>query len=310
MSQIVLPANFNVSKVTIAPPRSLDSGGKMAYLNYDTRSLVFQTPSLACPFGVNIYDKAGPPKYSVSLSMRGHEDNESGAKANPKVKALFTALNALDEFMIDQAMKNIKTWFPPNLHKSPREVIAAFYTPCVKFSTSKDGKQYPPDIKAALKKKRDSDEFDCAFYDASSKQIKGVPLEDMIVKRSEITALIQCTGVWFAGGKFGCSWKAVQMRLDKVPNQGTIGFVNDDGEEDAPFESNGPAFQEPNEFGAPGKKPVVEDSDEEEEEVAPKEAPKKAPVVEDSDEEEEVAPKVVPKKTVVTKKKVVSATGK
>ncbi len=307
MSQIVLPANFNVSKVTIAPPRSLDSGGKMAYLNYDTRSLVFQTPSLACPFGVNIYDKAGPPKYSVSLSMRGYEDNEeTGAKANPKVKALFTALNSLDEFMIDQAVKNAKAWFP-SLKNPSREIISAFYTPCVKFSTSKDGKQYPPDIKAALKKKRDSDEFDCAFYDASSKQIKGVPLEDMIVKRSEITALIQCTGVWFAGGKFGCSWKAVQMRLDKVPNQGTIGFVNDDGEEDMPFESNGPAFQEPNEFGAPGKKPVVEDSDEEEEEV--KEAPKK-PVVESDSEEEEIAPKAPPKKTVVTKKKVVSATGK
>jgi hypothetical protein len=302
MSQIVLPANFNVSKVTIAAPRTLDSGGKMAYLNYDSRSLVFQTPSLACPFGVNIYDKAGPPKYSVSLSMRGHEDNaDTGAKANPKVKAIFTALNTLDEFMIDQAVKNAKAWFP-SLKNPSREIIAAFYTPSVKFSNSKDGKQYPPDIKASLKKKRDSDEFDCAFYDAQNKQIKGVPVEDIIVKRSDITALIQCTGVWFAGGKFGCSWKSVQMRMDKVPNVGTIGFV-DDGEEDAPFESNGPAFQEPNEFGAPGKKPVVEDSDEEEEV-----APKKAAV--ESDSEEEIAAKAPPKKTVVTKKKVVGATGK
>jgi hypothetical protein len=306
MSQITLPANFNTSKVTIAAPRTLDSGGKMAYLNYDGRSLVVQTPSLACPFGVNVFDKAGPPKYSVSLSMRGYQDNEeTGAKANSKVKSLYTALSALDEFMIDQAMKNAKTWFP-SMKNPSREVIAAFYTPCVKFANAKDGKQYPPDIKVSLKKKRDSDEFDCAFYDAQSKQIKGVPLEDMLVKRSEITALIQCTGVWFAGGKFGCSWKAVQMRLDKVPSTGTIGFVNED-EEDAPFESNGPAFQEPNEFSStPGKKPVVEESDEEEEEVAPK----KAPVVESESEEEEIAPKAPPKKAIVTKKKVVSANGK
>jgi hypothetical protein len=309
MSQITLPANFNASKVTIAAPRTLDSGGKMAYLNYEGRNLVIQTPSLACPFGVNIFDKAGPPKYSVSLSMRGYQDNEeTGAKANPKVKALFTALSALDNFMIDEAMKNVKSWFP-TLKNPSREVISAFYTPSVKFSNSKDGKQYPPDVKVALKKKRDSDEFDCAFYDAQVKQIKGVPLEDMIVKRSDITALIQCTGVWFAGGKFGCSWKAVQMRLDKVPTSGTIGFVNDDGEDDAPFESNGPAFQEPNEFGsAPGKKPVVEDSDEEEE-TAPPPKTNKAPVAEDSDDdEEEVAP--VPKKTTLTKKKVVSTKGK
>ncbi len=309
MSQITLPANFNASKVTVAAPRTLDSGGKMSYLNYDGRNLVIQTPSLACPFGVNIFDKAGPPKYSVSLSMRGYQDNEeTGAKANPKVKALFTALSALDEFMIDQAVKNAKAWFP-SLKNPSREIIAAFYTPSVKFGNSKDGKTYPPDVKVALKKKRDSDDFDCAFYDADNKQIKGIPLEDIVSKRSEITALIQCTGVWFAGGKFGCSWKAVQMRMDKVQSQGTLGFVNDDGEEDAPFESNGPAFQEPKEFSTPGKKPVIEDSDEDEEETAP--APKqpvKQPVVEDEDDEEEVAP--VPKKTVVTKKKVVTTKGK
>ncbi len=309
MSQIVLPANFNVSKVTIAAPRTLDSGGKMAYLNYEGRNLVMQTPSLACPFGLNIYDKAGPPKYSVSLSMRGYEDNkETGVKANPKVKALFNALSSLDEFMIDEAVKNAKAWFP-SLKNISREVISAFYTPSVKFSNSKDGKQYPPDVKVSLKKKRDSDDFDCAFYDSDVKQIKGIPVEDIIVKRSDITALIQCTGVWFAGGKFGCSWKAVQMRMDKVPSQGTIGFVNDDGEDDVPFESNGPAFQEPNEFSStPGKKPVIEDSDDEEEAPPPKPTTK-APVVEDSDDdEEEVAP--VPKKTVVTKKKVVSTKGK
>jgi hypothetical protein len=241
--------------------------------------------------------------------MRGYQDNEeTGAKANPKVKAMFTALSALDEFMIDQAVKNAKAWFP-SLKNPSREIIGAFYTPSVKFSNSKDGKTYPPDIKVALKKKRDSDDFDCAFYDAENKQIKNIPLEDIVVKRSEITALIQCTGVWFAGGKFGCSWKAVQMRMDKVPSQGTIGFVDDDGEEDAPFESNGPAFQEPKEFSTPGKKPVIEDSDEDEEETAP--APKqtvKQPVAEDDDDEEEVAP--VPKKTVVTKKKVITTKGK
>jgi hypothetical protein len=302
MSQIVLPANFDVSKVTVAAPRTLDSGGKMAYLNYNSSSLVLQTPSMACPFGLNIYDKAGPPKYSFSLSMRGYQDNEdTGAKANPKVKAIFTALSSLDEFMIDLAVKNAKAWFP-SLKNPSRDIIAAFYTPCVKFSNSKDGKQYPPDFKLNLKHKRDSTEFDCAFYDAQNKQLKGIPAEDIIVKRSDITSLAQCTGVWFAGGKFGLSWKAVQARMDKVPNVGTLGFV-DDGEDDAPFESNGPAFQEPNEFGAPGKKPVVEDSDEEEE------APKKA-VVESDSEEEEVAPKAPPKKTVVTKKKVVSTAGK
>ena len=68
-SPIVQPSSFNVSKVSISQPKVMDSGGKMAYLNYgDARSLVVQTPSLPSPFGMSVFDKAGPPKYSIDLA--------------------------------------------------------------------------------------------------------------------------------------------------------------------------------------------------------------------------------------------------
>jgi len=299
MSSIVQPASFNASKLTISQPKVLESGGKMAYLNYgDARNLVFQTPSLPSPFGLNVFDKAGPPKYSIDLAMRGYQEN-------PKVKAFYKALSDLDEFMVDQGVKNSKLWFKADMK---REVVSAFYTPCVKFGRDKEGNQtpYPPNFKVQLRRTRDGNEFECQFYDHKSKSdpnakpLKDVPIEEMLVKKVEATALVQCTGVWFAGGKFGVSWKAVQMRLDSVP-AGIHGY----------------GFQEDEEFSSRPAPAAVEDADEDEdaaEAPAPAAAAPAAPAAADDDaaeaSDEEIAPPPVPKKTVITKKKVVAAVKK
>jgi hypothetical protein len=301
-SPIVQPSAFSVSKVSITAPKVLQggTGAKMSYLNYaDSRALVMQTPSLPSPFGMNVFDKSGPPKYSIDLAMRGYQDQ-------PKVKAFYEALTALDDYMIDQGVKNSKLWFKSDMK---RDVVTAFYSPIVKFGRDKDGNQtpYPPNLKVQLRKARDSTEFECQFYDEKSRSdphaqpLRGVPVEEMLVKKVEITALIQCTGVWFAGGKFGLSWKAVQMRLDKVP-EGIhgYGFVEeDDGEGEQELSQ---------EFRS--RPQLVEDEDDETAVAAAPTATGSATAGaahdDDEDEEdEEVAPAPVPKKTVVTKKKVV-----
>jgi hypothetical protein len=296
-SSIVQPSAFSVSKVSISAPKVLDSGGKLAYVNYgDARSLVLQTPSLQSPFGLNVFDKNGPPKYSLDLALRGY----NGASPNPKVKSFYDALSSLDEHMIDLGVKNSKLWFKADMK---REVVQAFYTPTVKFGRDKEGNQtpYPPNVKLQLRRTRDGAGFESEFYDEKSKSnpnakpIKDIPVEEMLVKKVEVTALMQCTGVWFAGGKYGLSWKAVQVRLDSVPS-GLRGnaFVNDeDGEFSAP---------------APRGNTLVEDEDHEAA-PAPARASQPAPAqAEAEDEDEEVAPAPVPKKKVVTVKK--ATTGK
>lgn len=300
-SSVVQPSAFSTSKVSISQPKVLESGGKLAYVNYgDSRALIMQTPSLPSPFGLNVFDKNGPPKYSLDLAMRGY----NGASPNPKVKAFFDALSALDEFMIDQGVKNSKLWFKSEMK---REVVEAFYTPTVKFGRDKEGNQtpYPPNVKLQLRRRRDHDEFETDFYDEKSKTdpnakpLKGIPIEEMLVKKVEVTALMQCTGVWFAGGKFGLSWKAVQVRLDSVPAglRGPAFQEDDDAGFTEPAELASPPAAAPRRVASSlaaspaAAAPAVED--EEEEETAPQE------------EEEEVAPPPVPKKTVVTKKKVV-----
>jgi len=297
----------------VSQPKVLDSGGKLAYVNYgDSRNLMIQTPSLPSPFGMSVFDKNGPPKYSLDLALRGYQDNT-------KVKAFFDALTSLDEYMIDLGVKNSKLWFKADMK---REIVQAFYTPIVKFGRDKEGNQtpYPPNVKLQLRKNREGG-FETEFYGEEAKSnpkakaldLEENPLETFLVKKVEVTALMQCTGVWFAGGKYGLSWKAVQVRLDSVPAGSLRGYgiVND--EEDAPASSSSGGAG--GEFSSRPRQVV--DEDEEETAPAPVARPTaqeaKAPQLVEDDDDEEVAAAPVPKKPapkVMTVKKVLGAVAK
>lgn len=224
-SMISTPSDVTVSKIEFGPVKMLDSGGKTVNLRYEGRNLMLETPSLNVPYGVNVFDKTGPPKYSVDLSLRGVEDND-------KVKALQTFLEEFDERMLDAGVENAGKWF--KMTNPNREVIKAFYTPLLKYSRDPQGnlKPYPPTLKVNLRRKKDATAatascFETSFYNPAEKDTKGVisqfpgdmPIEQVLAKRSMVTTIIQCTGVWFAGGKFGTTWKAVQARVDTQPEQ-------------------------------------------------------------------------------------------
>lgn len=314
-SNVVLSTNFNTAKVSFGQMRMLDNGGKNAYCNYDGGMFVMQTPSCTLPYGMNAFDKSGPIKYSVELSLRGYDEAKS------KMQQFYEALQRLDDFMIDQGVRNSKAWFKSDLS---RDVIKAFYTPMIRLSKDKDGnpKPYPPTIKLSLRHKRDSQDFDVLCYDDKRQPYRGIPLEELLVKGAQMTCLMQCTGVWFAGSKYGLSWKLTQAIVTSLP-QSARGFTFvDDGElgASAPASSKAAAA------------PAVEDEEEEEEEeeseaesvpppppskpapkasvvaaMMPKAAPQPAPV-EEEDEADDVEPVPVPKKTTATvvKKKIVA----
>ena len=314
---IVSPKNFSCANIVITPLKSLDSGAKQAYVNYaydaNTRkNLSVQVSTLPVPYGMNMFDKAGPPKYSVDLSLRGYDDN-------PKVKQIYEMFTALDEYMIDQGVANSKTWFKAQL---TRDVVKAFYTPLVRWSKDAEGnvKPYPPTLKVQLKQ-RDG-KFDVTLFDENKNELKGVPLDELLVKGSQVTSVIQCTSLWFAGSKFGLSWKALQIRMDKMPdNIRGYAFQDDD---DAPAPKPKVVVQQkvapvttasPNKFSSLG----AEEEDEGEDDAAFSAPPAQQqqqsvlsammPQEEEEGEAEEVEPVKVPVKTTVTAKKIIKKVG-
>ena len=315
---IVSVKNFNPSNISFAPLKRLDSGGGQVYMNYaydasTRKNLTVQVGTLPVPYGLNVFDKAGPIKYSVDISLRGYDDNA-------KVKQIYDFFSQLDEFMIDQGVANSKQWFKSSL---TRDVVKAFYTPTLRWAKDAEGniKPYPPTVKLQLRQREGK--FDVELYDENKNELKGVRLEDVLVKGAQVTALIQATSVWFAGSKFGISWKALQIRMDKIPDS-IRGYSIQDEDEDgavvaAPTRRVAPAAPAPaptpssNKFG-----PLEDDDDEdaEEEEIAPAPVrtatkssvmaavmPAPAPAVDE--DAEDVEPVAVPKKATATKKAIV-----
>lgn len=325
MSKLIVKINdFSTSNLSIGPMKSLESGGKMASLFYkygdnSSSTLMTQVGSLSLPFGMNTFDKAGPVKYSMDLSLRGLEDN-------PKVRAVYDAFSSLDEWMIDQGVKNSKAWFKADLS---RDVVKAFYTPMIKVAKDAEGNpnpKYPPTFKINLKKQ--NDQFDVKVYDDQARAYEGVPLEDLLIKGAMVTTLIQCTSVWFAGSKFGLSWKAKQIRMDKVPESIRGYAFLDDDDVPAPKPASRPAPAAAGGAGAAVNKFAALQQEDEEEEAEEDDAfvppapqnqqnvlaaimPKAAaaPAVTVDEEAEDHEPIPVPKKVVSTKKVVAKVTG-
>ncbi len=243
---IVKVSDFDVSNLSIGQVKLLESGGKACSISYSYGStpgpIVTQLGPLNLPYGMNAYDKAGPIKYSMDLSLRGYEDDE-------KVRSIYQTIKALDEWMIDQGVKNCKQWFKADL---TRDVVKAFYTPMIKVAKDKMGNpsNYPPTIKINLKKKTDGS-FDVKTYDSERRPYTETPLSDLLVKGAKITTIVQCTSVWISGSKFGLSWKANQIRMEAVPESIRDYAFMDDGEEaPAPRHSNTSSTNAQNKFAS------------------------------------------------------------
>ena len=290
----VLPAQFDASLVTFGEIKTLQSGAKAANLNYDGRPLVMQVSNLDVPYGLNTEDKYGPTKYSLNLSLRDFE-------SNPKTKAVFEALQSLDDRVTSECVD--KNWLrKPGMTQQILKQMK-LYKPTVKFSEDENGnrKPYPPTVKIALRKK--NDKFETVFYDQDKKEIKDVPIEDLIVKRMTVTALVECTGVWISSVGCGLSWKAKQLKVVSRPDgvgRG-YGFIDED---EAPARGASRATSAPAAAAATHSKnnfaDAFDDEDEEvdDEAVTAPAAPAPAPVV-----EEAPAPKATVK--TVIKKKVI-----
>ncbi len=300
MSQsVVYPSSFNSKNITISAPRQLQSGAKQAYLNYGGERLVMQTAvAMSVPFGLNVADKFGPAEYSVELSFRQSEQR-------PEIKEFMDVIAQIDEQMLVEGVKNSKTWFKGDLG---RDVVKAFYTPSLKYSKDKEGNvlNYPPNLKLKLRKV--NNDFETKFYDINGNPYKGIPVEDLLVKGVQVTAIIECAGVWFAGSKFGLTWRAKQIAIHKLPEKiadfafkglGSVKPPVEDVEDEEAADEN--EVDDDAAFRAPPAKASVVAA------VMPKATPAPAPAPVDDEEGDDVEPVPAPKKTVVKKKVVTKA---
>lgn len=207
---IVLAKNFDINNVSYSEPRALESGGKIVYLSYNGTPLIMQTPVMSAPFGLSMWDNDGKvaPKYSLDLSFKGMD-------TSPQLRSFYDALENLDQRLVDDGFANQSSWFKGKKYGS-RDIVEALYTTQIKYPKDRDTGErtdkYPSTFKLGVPFRDGA--FACDVFDDNKQP---VDINTIETKGAHVTAIVQCTGIWFAGGKFGASWRIVQMKV--VPNK-------------------------------------------------------------------------------------------
>lgn len=233
MCDILKPKNFNPKLLEFSEVKTNKYGGKAVYVRYNGSNLRIQTPRMILPYGLNedeITDtqtgEVTGYKYSVNLSFKNMDrvnDDSLPSKVRNNARRLqefHSMFQMVDERVVKEGTKNSMPWL--KMKAAQTAVVQALFNDTIKVSRDKqtqepDGK-WPDTVKAKIPYWEGV--FKTEVYSEDRKQ---VDLKENMVKRAETASLLECTGIWFAGGKFGIGWKVVQMQVLSKPS-GVTGF--------------------------------------------------------------------------------------
>ena len=294
--------NMIINATTFSPdedtkymkPKINKSGGKsVGVLNSSSgKSLYLSTP-LMLTWGVSEFvdDKTGRKTYDMSLQFP-REDYSTAA-----TEKFLENITAFQAKLKADAIVNSKEWL--NKSKMSPEVVDALFHPMLKHP--KDPETGEPDYTRAptLRVKLDywDEKFTCEVYDLEQKLV--FPNDDsdvmpmqLIEKGSNVAVVIRCGGLWFANGKFGCTWKLVQAVVKPKASLKGRCFITLSADETEKMKAQSDNDNDEDDAAAVV---VADDSDDDDDDAAED--------VVDAVDEPPPAPKAATKKKVVRKKK-------
>ena len=268
------------NSVNFGQPKVNASGGKNIALfdKFARTGLKVSTP-LMLTWGVNKNDFDGKETYDMSLQF------PSAEYATADTSAFLDNIKRLETLVKEQACTNSKAWFGK---VQSAEVVEAFWTPMLRYP--KDKASGEPDYT-----KSPTFRVKLPFWDGKFKfeifNTKGelvfpkddVNIMDVVPKGSEVKVILQCGGIWFAGGKFGITWKPFQMVVKPKMRltQGVCHIMTDDVKQDKPVEPL-KDFEQKSEQTALDQTQIESDEDPDQEYATPAETtgtPAEAPEV-------------------------------
>jgi hypothetical protein len=209
-------SDFDATKLSFSKIRSMDNGGRMAYLNYSGRPLYLQTPEMIVPGGVGAWKNDDRTAYDMRLSF-GNLEGDLGV--------FHQKMSEMDDYIRNyiRQEENCMEWAECEPDELTDAMLRKMYTTVVKKSMDKktkkpDGK-YPDSMKIKLPFRVNEDgetEFLCSIFDADTRQlVADVPPDVYITKGSRVTAIVQCTGVWLVGGGIHPTFKLKQAKVSR-----------------------------------------------------------------------------------------------
>lgn len=228
-SLITRAKDFNTDDITYGAPKTNTHGGKAIPILMNGQKLVLQFP-LNFTYGAqtNVDDQTGRATHSLNLVL------EDGSP-------LRTALAALEKKVLADSVTNSKSWYGRQIN-SP-DVIAALLYPVVRHPKDKESGEpdldRTPSVKAKLVAwegvvKTELYTMDQqVIHDARSHVLGVDEVLAAIPMGSHLTGLLQCDGVWYAGGRCGVTWRLLQAKVKPPVRIQGYCMVDDSDEEDA-----------------------------------------------------------------------------
>lgn len=231
------PQEFDPSNIEFTKFKKLDNGANVMYLNYNSKPIHLTTPELELPFDTNFWadtnskgDETG--KWAVRCNINKTKENQG----------LIDSLKQMDDIIMKKAVENSVEWFRKK-HLS-MEAVEALYNPQIKEDldpeTGEPTGKYPPSFNFKVIKREG--QVTCKIFSDGKKEVNVnnsdqedyVDMNNLLKKGSKVKLLIRCNGLWSANGKFGCTWRAEQLKVKVSENFDECVF--DDSDDDQEIE--------------------------------------------------------------------------
>ena len=173
---VLLPKNLDINKIKYSELKVMKSGAKSVYVYYSGSKINVQTPVMNIPYGVNdnqkfIKDdpkrKDEPPKYDITVSFKGIDEN-------PKIKVFQDKMKELEEKIIDDAFANRLAWFKNN-YGGNKDTVSNMFSNIIKHDKDKETgevvNKYPPTFKAKIPYNPLDNKFEFDAYDMDKNDI-------------------------------------------------------------------------------------------------------------------------------------------
>jgi len=303
-------ADFNPNTdITFADPKvnPKTSGKSVGIINNKNKSSLKLRFPLSLTWGAQVYadPSSGRESYSMSIQFPG-----DGYKT-PQTDKWLANMTAMEDVVLTHVMANWKKLF--NKPAPSKEAAEVLYTRSLKYSRDPNTGEINTTKSPTMKVKLGywDNKFDCEIYSPEGKMLfsqethpNSSPIE-LIPKASQTAVIVQCGGIWFAGGKFGVTWKLLQAVVKPKPTLKGKCLISLTQEDRAVISTQ--EIAEDDNDSSVAAMVIAEDSDEEQEQEQP------VPVVKVPEPEPAPTPVVkapvaepppVEKKKMVVKKKV------
>ncbi len=230
MASILLSHEFNESNISYSEPKKNSMNGQNILINYNQSGrngpVVIQTPRLRVPFGFDRQEPEGGGAVRFSVNVSVNNDGNIGK--------FYEVVQKLEAHVKKTAVEKSETWFGK---KKSQEVIEDdLFKSVIKYPKQKD--KYDPTVRIKLPYNDKGPQF--SLEDENKIPISLSVDEEFdfsaLSPGCEITAIIQCTGVYFIGkSSFGIGFKLLKARVYSNNRLKNLTII-DDEEEDASYE--------------------------------------------------------------------------